>query len=117
MSAGGMPYCDDCGWQACLNEGCCLEAEAEARNMSPADLELDLLRYPAKVLTVPELSSIELEELATSLKSNKLSTGGDVVPLCVVIDAPPASMPAGTGSFAPLKPCSGGTPFSHDGDF
>lgn len=118
MSAGGVAYCDDCGWQACLNEDCCLEAEAEARNMSPADLELDLLRYPAKVLTVPELSSVELEELASSLKSNKLSTGGVVVPHCDEIGVTPAPMPVGTGSIAPPDPCSGRPPvFSHNGDF
>ncbi len=118
MSAGGVAYCDDCGWQACLKEGRCLEAEAEALDVSPSDLELELLRYPPVVLTVPDLSAAELEELASALKSNKLSTGDGVVPPCVKIGVPLTSMPAGTGFSAPLQPCSGRpTTFSHDGDF
>lgn len=118
MSAGGVAYCDDCGWQACLKESRCLEAEAEAQGVSASDIELELLRYPPAALTVPDLSADELEELASALKSDKLSTGGRVVPHCDPIGVPLTSMPAGTGSSAPLEPCSGRpTTFSHDGDF
>jgi len=115
MSAGGVPYCDDCGWQACLKEGRCLEAEAEALDVSPSDLELELLR-PVMVVAGP--SAEELAALASALKSDKLSTGSGVVPRCFKIGVPLTSMPAGTGFSAPIQPCSGRpTTFSHDGDF
>ena len=119
MSAGGVAYCDDCGWQACLKAGCCLEAEAEALDVSTSHLELELLR-PLQVVAGP--SGEELDALATclafSLISHELSTGGRVVPHCEPIGVPLTSMPAGSGSSAPLQPCSGRpTTFSHDGDF
>ncbi len=104
MTAGGVAYCDDCGWQACLKAGCCLGAEAEALGVSPSDLELELQSYPPRVLVVPELSCAELEELAGLLKTPKLSTGGVVIPHCVEIGAPPAPTPAGTDISAPQPP-------------
>lgn len=116
MSAGGVAYCDDCGWQACLKAGCCLEAEAEALDVSPSDLELELSGYPPVVPVVPALSPDELEELASLLKSRELSTGGAVIPHCIEIGAPPASIPAGTGPSAPLDPRSGRPPFSQSAD-
>ena len=114
MSARGVAYCDDCGWQACLRAGGCLEAEAEALDVAPSDLELDLLR-PARVVAGP--SAEELDALASALNSHKLSTGEVVIPPCDKIGAPPASMPAGTGLYAPPLPCSGRSPLvSRDGD-
>jgi len=68
------------------------------------------------VMEVVGLSAVELEELASALKSDKLSTGGHVSPYCEEIGVPLTSMPAGTGPSAPLEPCSGGQPISHDAD-
>lgn len=113
MRPGGVAYCDDCGFQACLKAGCCLDAEAEALGVSPSDLELALMR---PVLSLPGLTSEELEALDRDLGTDKLSTGGTVIPHCVEIGAPPAPMPAGMGFLAPLKPCSGRSPHLRDGD-
>jgi len=69
-------------------------------------------------MEVVALSAAELEDLASALKSNKLSTGDGVVPPCVKIGVPLTSMPAGAGFTAPTQPCAGRpTNFSHDGDF
>ena len=77
MAPGGMSrFCDDCGYQACLQANCCLEREACSVGVEVQDLVLDAARVDVALLwrlkvtlppPIPEGVTIRLlpaEELA-----------------------------------------------------
>lgn len=75
MAPGGMSrFCDDCGYQACLEANCCLERQAQFAGCDVGDLELDVAAFVVAVRRrvtlappIPEGVTIRLlpaEELA-----------------------------------------------------
>lgn len=50
MAPGGLSsFCDDCGYQACLQANCCLEHQAQFAGCDVQDLELDVAAFAAEV--------------------------------------------------------------------
>ncbi|MNI92376.1 hypothetical protein D3C73_1501610 [compost metagenome] len=50
MAPGGMSnFCDDCGYQACLQANCCLEHQAQFAGCDVRDLELDVAAFAVVV--------------------------------------------------------------------
>lgn len=50
MAPGGMSkFCDDCGYQACLEANCCLERQAQFAGCDVQDLELDVAAFVVAV--------------------------------------------------------------------
>jgi len=43
-------FCDDCGYQACLEANCCLEREARSVGVEVSDLVLDAARVVVMML-------------------------------------------------------------------
>lgn len=69
MAPGGMSrFCDDCGYQACLEAGVCLEVCAQDLQTDPQELVLDLAQHPRLTLCVPPLPPEELAALERSLR-------------------------------------------------
>ena len=76
MAPGGLSsFCDDCGYQACIAQGDCLQARGDAMGVDPQDLihpsqiRLDLQRTDLGqfVTLVRSLSAEELRELEQEL--------------------------------------------------
>jgi hypothetical protein len=76
MAPGGeSSFCDDCGYQACLAQGDCLQTRGDAMGVDPQDLihpsqvRLDLQRADLGqfVNLVRSLSAQELRELEQEL--------------------------------------------------
>lgn len=87
------PFCDDCGWQACLQLNLCIEAIASETGQRPGDIELDLLR-PLEASR--PLDDAELSDLATGLDPRPYSDCvGAPVAAVPPIDRPQLSTPAG----------------------
>lgn len=87
------PFCDDCGWQACLQLNLCIEAIASETGQRPGDIELDVLRplEPSR-----PLGDAELSDLANGLDRGPCSDCfGAPVAAVPPIDRPQLSMPAG----------------------
>lgn len=69
MAPGGMSrFCDDCGYQACLEAGVCLEVCAQDLQTDPQELVLDLAQHPRVTVRIPPLPPEELEGLERCLR-------------------------------------------------
>ncbi len=69
MAPGGMSrFCDDCGYQACLEAGVCLEVCAQDLQTDPQDLVLDLAQHPRLTVCIRPLPPEELEALERHLR-------------------------------------------------
>lgn len=68
MAPGGMSrFCDDCGYQACLEADVCLEICAQDLQTDPQELVLNLAQHPRLTLCTRPLPPEELEALERCL--------------------------------------------------
>lgn len=64
-------FCDDCGYQACLEADVCLMVCARDLQTDPQDLVLDLAQHPRLTVCIEPLPPEELAALERQLHEGK----------------------------------------------